>query len=76
MKLDGQNISELNIGWLRDQIGYVGQMPTLFAGSILENIKLGKPDATDDEIVNAAKAANANDFILELANGYKTDIGE
>ncbi len=73
--LDGQNISELNIGWLRDQIGYVGQMPTLFAGSILENIKLGKPDATDDEIVNAAKAANANDFIIELAEGYNTDIG-
>ena len=75
VKLDGQDISDLNIGWLRDQIGYVGQMPTLFAGSIIDNIKLGKPDATDDEIVVAAKAANANDFILELSEGYNTDIG-
>eukprot|EP00985_Skeletonema_marinoi_P011151 scaffold5282_cov242-Skeletonema_marinoi.AAC.1 len=75
VKLDGQDISELNIGWLRDQIGYVGQMPTLFAGSIIDNIKLGKPDATDDEIVDAAKAANANDFILGLSEGYNTDIG-
>ncbi len=75
VKLDGQEISELNIGWLRDQIGYVGQMPTLFAGSIIDNIKLGKPDATDDEVIVAAKAANANDFILELSEGYNTDIG-
>ena len=75
VKLDGQEISELNLGWLRDQIGYVGQMPTLFAGSIIDNIKLGKPDATDDEVIVAAKAANANDFILELSEGYNTDIG-
>jgi ATP-binding cassette subfamily B (MDR/TAP) protein 1 len=75
VKLDGHDISDLNIGWLRDQIGYVGQMPTLFAGSIIDNIKLGKPDATNEEIVEAAKAANANDFILELSEGYNTDIG-
>jgi len=75
VKLDGQDISELNIGWLRDQIGYVGQMPTLFAGSIADNIKLGKPGATDVEIIAAAKAANAHDFILGLSKGYTTDIG-
>ena len=73
--LDGQNISEVNVGWLRNEIGYVGQMPVLFAGTIRDNIKLGKPDATEEEIITAAKAANAHDFTTHLKHGYDTDIG-
>lgn len=73
--LDDQNISDVNIGWLRNEIGYVGQMPVLFAGTIRDNIKLGKPNATEQEIIDAAKAANAHDFVSNLNNGYDTDIG-
>jgi len=73
--LDGKNISELNLAWLRENVGYVGQMPVLFSGSVRSNITLGKPNATEEEIVNAAKAANAHDFIVKLTNGYDTDIG-
>lgn len=61
--------------WLREQIGYVGQQPILFSGTIKSNILLGKPDATDDEIRKAAKAANAHDFIMEMDNGYDSDVG-
>jgi len=75
VEVDNQNVTEMNIGWLRDHIGYVGQMPVLFAGSIRDNIKLGKPDATEEEITTAAKSANAHDFIVSLATGYDTDIG-
>jgi len=75
VKLDGNDLSDINIGWLRRQIGYVEQNPTLFAGTIKENILLGKPDATQEEIERAAKAAAAHDFITEQADGYDTDIG-
>jgi ABC-type multidrug transport system fused ATPase/permease subunit len=73
--LDDQHISDVNIGWLRNEIGYVGQMPVLFAGTIRDNIKLGKPNATQQEIIDAAKAANAHDFVSNLSDGYDTDIG-
>merc|ERR1719483_1975780 len=76
VKIDGVNIKELNIGWLRDHIGVVGQEPVLFDLSIKENIKLGKPEATDDEITNACKEANAYDFIMELPKRYNTLVGE
>jgi ABC-type multidrug transport system fused ATPase/permease subunit len=56
----------LNVAWLRSQIGVVSQEPVLFTGSIEENIRFGKADATDDEVQNAAKMANAHDFIMEL----------
>ena len=75
VKLDGQHISDINLGWLRNEIGYVGQMPVLFKGTITDNIRLGKPNATVEEITEAAKAANAHDFISNLSNGYDTDIG-
>ncbi|CAF1077719.1 unnamed protein product [Didymodactylos carnosus] len=71
--LDNRDIRNLNIEWLRSQIGYVGQEPILFAGSIQENIRLGKPDATNEEIQAAAKMANAHDFITKLADGYNTE---
>jgi len=75
-KLDKlHSISDLNIGWLRHRIGYVGQQPTLFNGTITENIRLGKPNASQEEIIIAAKAAHAHEFICRLSDGYDTDIG-
>jgi ABC-type multidrug transport system fused ATPase/permease subunit len=56
----------LNVAWLRSHIGVVSQEPVLFTGSIEENIRFGKKDATDEEIQNAAKMANAHDFIMQL----------
>jgi ATP-binding cassette subfamily B (MDR/TAP) protein 1 len=73
--LDNNDVQELNISWLRGNIGYVGQQPVLFAGTIRENILLGKKDATEEEIENAAKAANAHEFITRLSDGYGTAIG-
>jgi ABC-type multidrug transport system fused ATPase/permease subunit len=64
--LDGKDIKTLNVGWLRSHIGIVSQEPVLFTGSIEENIRFGKSDATDDEVQAAAKMANAHDFIMEL----------
>jgi ABC-type multidrug transport system fused ATPase/permease subunit len=64
--LDGKDIKTLNVAWLRSHIGIVSQEPVLFTGSIEENIRFGKADAIDDEVQNAAKMANAHDFIMEL----------
>ncbi|MGN0320185.1 MAG: ATP-binding cassette domain-containing protein, partial [Lachnospira sp.] len=61
---------------LRDHIGVVQQDVYLFMGSIKENIRYGKPDATDEEVIAAAKLANAHDFIMGFENGYDTDIGQ
>ncbi|CAF0788245.1 unnamed protein product [Adineta ricciae] len=74
--LDGRNITTLNVAWLRSHIGIVSQEPVLFTGSIEENIRFGKPDATDDEVQYAAKMANAHDFIMELPENYKTSSGD
>ncbi|KAL3769209.1 hypothetical protein ACHAWO_000855 [Cyclotella atomus] len=74
-KLDGQEFSSLNVNNLRRQIGYVGQLPVLFNGTVRYNILLGKPDATDEDIINAAKAAHAHDFILKLPQGYDSEVG-
>jgi len=74
--LDGENVKDLDLRWLRSQIGLVSQEPTLFATSIRENILFGKPDATQDEIVEAAKSANAHKFISALPDGYDTHVGE
>ncbi len=64
--LDGKNITTLNVGWLRSQIGIVSQEPVLFTGSIEENIRFGKQNATDEEVQSAAKMANAHEFIMAL----------
>ena len=61
---------------LRGNIGIVQQDVYLFAGTIIDNIRYGRPDATDEEVIRAAKAANAHEFIMELADGYDTDIGQ
>lgn len=72
--LDGFNIKNLELQWLREQIGLVNQEPALFATSILENILYGKDGATIQEIQTAAKAANAHSFINSLPNGYDTQV--
>ncbi len=73
---DGVDIRDLRVSWLRSQIGVVPQQTFLFAGSISQNIRLGKPDATDQEIDEAAKAAHADVFVLTMPNGYETALGE
>jgi ATP-binding cassette subfamily B (MDR/TAP) protein 1 len=73
--VDGHKVDDLNINWLREQIGYVGQQPVLFNGTVKDNIRLGKPDATDDEVVKASQAAIAHEFVMKLDCGYDTDIG-
>ena len=74
--IDGQNINSFTQRSLRRQIGIVQQDVYLFAGTVLENIRYGRPDASLEEVVEAAKRANAHDFIMELPNGYDTDIGQ
>ncbi|XP_049818455.1 ATP-dependent translocase ABCB1-like isoform X2 [Aethina tumida] len=74
--LDNHNIKDLNLIWLRNKIGVVGQEPALFATSIAENIRYGKLDATQAEIEKAAMKANAHKFIQNLPHGYQTVIGE
>jgi ATP-binding cassette, subfamily B, bacterial MsbA len=74
--IDGQNIADVSRGSLRNQIAYVGQIVHLFRGTIRENIALGKLSASDDEIVAAAKAAHAHDFIMSFPMGYDAQVGE
>lgn len=74
--LDGECISEVQLQSLRQNIGIVQQDVYLFAGTVAENIRYGKLDATNQEIVDAAKKANAHNFIMSLPNGYDTDIGQ
>jgi len=74
--IDGVDIRKLKLKSLRDQIGLVLQEPLLFSGTIAENIRYGRLDATQEEIVAAAKAANAHDFIEALPEGYGTELGE
>jgi len=74
--IDGYDIRDVTINSLRDQIGIVLQETVLFAASIRENIAFGRPDASKEEVIEAAKAAQAHDFILEMADGYDTAVGE
>lgn len=68
-------MKELNVKWLRNEIGLVSQEPLLFDSSIGENIKFGMPEATQAEIEEAAKEANAHDFIMSFPDGYGTQVG-
>lgn len=72
--LDGHDIKSLSLKWLREQMGLVSQEPALFATTIAGNILFGKPDADIDQIVEAAKAANAHTFIEKLPAGYETQV--
>ncbi|WP_286680572.1 ABC transporter ATP-binding protein [Tepidanaerobacter sp. EBM-49] len=74
--IDGIDIRNVTQKSLRQNIGIVQQNVFLFTGTVRDNIAYGKPDASDEEIINAAKKANAHDFIMELENGYDTYIGE
>ncbi|HDJ4728595.1 TPA: SAV1866 family putative multidrug efflux ABC transporter [Staphylococcus aureus] len=74
--IDGHNIKDFLTGSLRNQIGLVQQDNILFSDTVKENILLGRPTATDEEVVEAAKMANAHDFIMSLPQGYDTEVGE
>ncbi|KAJ2954416.1 hypothetical protein O0L34_g2683 [Tuta absoluta] len=76
VKLDGKDVRNLNLGWLRSCLGVVGQEPVLFRGTIHDNISLGCPEATREEVQRVAEMAFAHDFITRLPNGYDTMIGE
>lgn len=76
IRIDGQDIASVTKSSLREQIAFVSQQAYLFEGSIMDNIRYGRPDATDAEIIQAAKLANAHDFILQQSNGYDTPVGE
>jgi ATP-binding cassette subfamily B protein len=76
ISIDDKDIRDVTLKSLRDNIGIVQQDVYLFTGTVLENIRYGKPDATEEEITEAAKLANAHEFIMGLPNGYNTDIGQ
>ena len=76
MTVDGHDTREVNVHWLRQQLGLVSQEPTLFARSIKENIRYGRPDANDDDIIAVAKEANIHNFIISLPEKYNTPVGE
>lgn len=72
--LDGHKINRLDMKWLRSQLGLVNQEPVLFATTIKENILFGKEGASMENVISAAKAANAHDFIINLPDGYETQV--
>jgi ATP-binding cassette, subfamily B, bacterial len=74
--LDGINVRDIDLQSLRNNIGIVQQDVYLFAGTVMENIRYGNPAASDEEIITAAKHANAHDFIMSLPNGYHSEIGQ
>jgi ATP-binding cassette, subfamily B (MDR/TAP), member 10 len=74
--VDGIPHTEIDAGWLRDQFGLVPQDVNLFAATIRQNIAYGKPSATEEDIITAAKEANAHDFIMKFPQGYETQVGE
>lgn len=76
IRIDGMDIRKIRLKNLRNNIGIVQQEVYLFAGTVYENILYGKPDATREEVIEAAKSANAHEFIMGLPNGYDTDIGQ
>ena len=76
IKIDGVDIRNVTLKSLRNQIGMVQQDVYLFAGTIYENISYGKPGASKEEVIEAAKNANAHDFIMSFPDGYDTDIGQ
>ena len=74
--IDGVDIRDYDVRWLRRQIGMVLQEPYLFHGTIADNVRYGNPDASEAEVIRAAKAANAHDFIVGFPDGYDTMVGE
>ena len=76
IKLDGLSLSNINMDWLREHVAVVRQEPILFAASILDNIRYGKLTATEEEVIAAAKAANAHEFVSDFPEAYETLVGE
>lgn len=76
VSVDGHDLRELDPSWLRRQIGVVSQEPLLFSSSVADNIRYGRPDATDEEVERAARVANAHEFIARFPDGYRTLVGE
>ncbi|KAF7037701.1 hypothetical protein CFC21_048022 [Triticum aestivum] len=76
VRIDGMDVREMNVLWYRGFTALVSQEPAMFSGSVRDNIAFGKPEADEEEIVEAAKAANAHEFISSLKDGYDTDCGE
>jgi ATP-binding cassette subfamily B protein len=74
--LDGRDYSAYDAAWLRSKIALVAQDPDLFSGTVMENIRIGGPDRSEEEVIAAAKAAHAHEFVSALDQGYQTRIGE
>lgn len=74
--IDGKDYKSRSIAWLHDNLGYVLQSPHLFSGTIMENIRYGRLDATDEEVIEAAKLVEADDFIKTFEKGYQTEVNE
>jgi len=74
--IDGSDYRTRSMLWLQSHLGYVLQQPHLFSGTVRENIRYGKLDATDEEVETAARLVDAEEFILKLEKGYDTDVGE
>ncbi|MFO7153816.1 MAG: ABC transporter ATP-binding protein [Caldicoprobacter oshimai] len=76
IRIDGVDYRKRSQLWLQSNIGYVLQTPHLFSGTVKENIRYGRLDASDEEVIEAAKLVNAHDFIMKLEKGYDTEVGE
>ncbi len=76
VEIDGQNLQEVSFSSLRRKVSYVGQDTFLFSASVIENLRCSAPNASDEEVMDAARAAHAHEFISELPNGYDTQVGE
>ena len=76
LSLGGYDIKDLNVGWLRERIGVVGQEPVLFGCTIAENIRFGRDNVTDDDLKKACQEANAYDFIAKLPKKFNTSVGK
>src|SRR5690625_7954813 len=76
VKIDDYDLREVELKSLRERISVVLQDTFIFSGNIMENIRFGRPEATDQEVIEAAKVVDADDFIASLANGYQTEVEE
>lgn len=76
VKFDGTDVRQLDLKSLRDHVGIVLQESVLFSGTVADNIKFGEPDATEEEMIDAAKQANIHDFIMTLPEGYQTKVDD
>lgn len=76
IRMDGKDIRDRSVGWLHSKIGYVLQAPNLFSGTIRDNIRYGRNDASDEEVIEVAKLIHAHEFIMRMEKGYDSEVGE